>query len=112
MTMQKLTQLIWLKKEIELDERRLRMLEAQENRGDPELTALAAAVREKRELCRREQVALEQYILQIDDSFTRQLFVYRYMYGMNWVQVAFAVGGGNTPDAVKKRCQRWVWAHP
>jgi len=112
MTLQKLTQLIWLKKEIEMDERRLRMLELQEDAENPELIKLTAAVRAKKENCRREQVALEQYILQIEDSFTRQIFVYRYMYGMNWVQVAFAVGGGNTPDAVKKRCQRWVWSHP
>ncbi|MBQ7922369.1 MAG: hypothetical protein IJ325_07320 [Clostridia bacterium] len=110
-----LAQMVWLKKEILLEERRIREME-QENgesvQGGKTADRRRELIQKRRERCVAELTALEQYITSIDDSLTRQIFVYRYAYGMNWLEVAGALGGGNTADGVKKRCQRWLAAHP
>ena len=116
MKMQELTQIPWLKKEIQMEEGRL------ENTGADRREKGGAAgqlpgrqrllIRQRRERCEAELARLEQYISAIDDSMTRQIFVYRFACGMSWLQVANILGGGNTADGVKKRCQRWMAAHP
>ncbi len=104
-----LTQLYWLKKEIRLEEGRLRELDME---GGREADALWYRIYRRKERCAAQVMEMEGYIDSIDDSITRQIFVYRYAYGMNWVQIAHILGGGNTADGVKKRCQRWLAAHP
>ncbi|MDR1754780.1 MAG: hypothetical protein LBR74_07740 [Eubacterium sp.] len=42
------------------------------------------------------------FIINIDDSFIRQIIKYRYISCMSWVNVAFHVGGGNTDETVRK----------
>ena len=102
-----LAQIFWLKREIRMEEGRIRQMER--TQGD---AAVLERIRNRQNRSAAQLLALESYIDGIDDSFTRQIFVYRYACGMNWQEVARAVGGGNTADGVKKRCQRWLAAHP
>ena len=102
-----LAQLFWLKREIRMEEGRIRQMER--TQGD---AAVLERIRNRQARSAAQLLALESYIDGIDDSFTRQIFVYRYACGMNWQEVARAMGGGNTADGVKKRCQRWLAAHP
>ena len=102
-----LVQLYWLKKEIRMEEGRLQKLRKVEG-----TEAVQQQIRKRQDRCTAQMLALEDYIDGIDDSLTRQIFVYRYACGMNWIQTAHALGGCNTADSVKKRCQRWLSSHP
>lgn len=108
MTLNDLSQLYWLKKEISCDEKRLRQMDA--DRSD-ECEKLKIMIGEKKQRCITEQARIEKYITSIDDSLTRQIFIYRFVCCMSWVEVSMTIGGGNTPESVKKRCQRWIRKH-
>lgn len=69
---------------------------------------LRAVIEEKQRRCIQEQKHLEQYIAGIRDSFTRQIFTYRFVRGFTWAKVAQLVGGGNTPDSVRMACRRYL----
>ena len=73
-----LAQIFWLKKEICMEEGRIRQME--QTRGD---AAVLERVRNRQTRSAAQLLALETYIDGIDDSFTRQIFVYRYACGMN-----------------------------
>ncbi|MBQ7982261.1 MAG: hypothetical protein IJ302_01725, partial [Clostridia bacterium] len=95
----KLAQLLWLPKEISQCKDQIRSLEAMQGRSDIDSNIIEerlAEIRARMANCGRLQVELERYISNIDDSLTRQIFVYRYAQGMNWVQIANKLGGGNT----------------
>ena len=133
MTLRELSQLNSLRKEIAMDEIRLKELELKSDARSPnlydirsscmpsesdrvgnivaEIDILRGKIYDKKYACIKELNRLEDYIESIDDSFTRQIFELRYQYGMNWIEVAHAMGGGNTPDGVKKRCQRYIRKH-
>lgn len=132
MTLYELSQLFWLKKEVKLNTDRLGEITAKLSAGtskisdDPaiirsasdrtgdtasELIMLRDKIEEQKKQCAEEQIRLEGYISSIDDSFTRQIFIYRFVCNMTWGEVARAIGGGNSAEAVKKRCQRWVRSH-
>lgn len=51
---------------------------------------------------------LNRYIAEVADSLTRQIMSLRYVNGFNWTQVAMHIGGGNTPDGVRKRHDRFL----
>lgn len=51
---------------------------------------------------------LTRFIESISDSLTRQVFYFRFAKGMEWKDVAIAVGGNNTEDSVKKICYRYL----
>ena len=110
----KLAQLLWLPKEISQCKDQIRSLEAMQGRSDIDSNIIEerlAEIRARMANCGRLQVELERYISNIDDSLTRQIFVYRYAQGLNWVQIANKLGGGNTRESVKKRCQRYIAKH-
>ena len=130
MTIQELSQLYWLNREIELDQERLRDLEAQAYApptqkvdgmphapgiGDPtatltaEIEDLRAIIAAKQLQCIHERNRLERYINGIDDSLTRMIFRLRFINGLTWFQVASHVGG-NTEDSAKKICYRYLAA--
>lgn len=48
------------------------------------------------------------FIESIDDSLTRQVFYCRFSKCMTWQQVAYAVGGKNTNDGVRKIAERYL----
>lgn len=129
MTLKELSQLYYLNREIEQDELRLQELQAratqvtQQTSGMPrggsvdqqkieryvaDIIDLKAIIAAKQQQCIHEQSRLERYIADIPDSLTRQIFQLRFISGLNWVQVAFSVGGGNTEGSVKMICYRYI----
>lgn len=128
MTMRELSQLYWLRKEVEADRRRLAELCARAaacgrpcdglprtgGPGDPtgqlaaRLADCQAAIDQKCRRCLAEQLRLESYIATIPDSLTRQIFTLRFVEGHTWHAVAARLGGGNTPEGVKKRAYRYL----
>ena len=129
MTIKELSQLFWLRREIEMDRERLEELEcmavslgAQNMDGMPhapgygdkvarcvaEIVDLQAIIAEKQANCLHERARLERFIASVPDSLTRQILTLRFIGCKSWVQVAVAVGGGNTPDGVRMICQRYL----
>lgn len=130
MTKKELSQLYWLKREIEEDRCRLDELEAiaaspasprydgrphAPGTGDgmarmaAEIVDLKAIISAKQQQCIHERNRLERYISGISDSLTRQIFTYRFVNGLSWYKVAARVGG-NTADSVRKVVDRYLQA--
>ena len=128
MTKKELSQLYWLRREIEEDRRRLDELEAiaaspasprydgmphAPGAGDgmarmaAEIADLKAIISAKQQQCIHERNRLERYISGISDSLTRQIFTYRFVKGLSWHQAAARVGG-NTADSVRMRVNRYL----
>lgn len=127
MTKKELSQLYYLNREIEQDKHRLAELEAAatsttshitglpHTSGITDKTALAAAIADARDILEQKQLrCIQQYndmmrwISEIDDSMMRQIITLRCVNGLNWRQVAFSIGGGNTEDGVRKAFARFV----
>ena len=129
MTLHELSQLYYLKREIEMDKQRLAELRlaaaspsAPNITGMPKGTSLESTLEKKCEKlfklegiintkitrceCARER--MEKYISDIPDSLTRQIFTLRFAHGYTWRQVANRCGGYNTPDGVRKICMRYL----
>lgn len=51
---------------------------------------------------------INEYIENIDDSLVRQIITLRYVNGLGWSAVAAHIGGGNTPDSVRKVAERFL----
>lgn len=132
MTLHELSKLYWLKQEIATEQERLREIEskaygagasrmgAAPGGSDPgrKTERYAVMIENIRETIKRkvaqsieERERLEQYIAGIDDPLIRQIFVARFVDGKTWAEVAYTVGGWNTPDSVKKACYRYLKAH-
>lgn len=128
MTRKELSQLYFLNKEIEQNKRRLEELEAiaegctAQITGMPHATGVhdkigdySAEIADLRDLialnmqrCWYELNKLERYIQSIDDSQMRQILTLRYINGLNWQQVAFSIGGGNTANGVQMAVKRFL----
>ena len=129
MTIKELSQLYWLNKEIEMDQKRLEELEWSAIPGSPiisdmptgshnneskvekiaaEIVDLKVIIAAKQIQCIHERQRLERYIAEIPDSETRMIFTYRFVEGLSWGDVAICVGDGNTADRVKKVCYRYL----
>lgn len=129
MTLHELSQLYYLKREIEMDKQRLAELRldaaspsAPNITGMPRGTSLESALEKKCERvfrleaiitakiarCEREREKLEKYISDIPDSLTRQIFTLRFVHSYTWRQVANRCGGHNTPDGVRMICMRYL----
>ena len=131
MTLKELSQLYWLNREIEMDQKRLQELELKALPGSQVLTGMPHApgvvdkvgnyaveiadlrgiIEAKHKLCLHERSRLERYISGIDDSLLRQVFTYRFVNGLPWLQVAACIGGGNTADSVRMACYRYLEKH-
>jgi len=111
MTMRELSQLRYLRREIEREREEL----AGRVRERP---ASAAHAAETAETCGRIAVRLEQhiaerdrleaYIAAVPDSLTRQALVLRFSDGLSWRAVAYRIGGGNTADGIRMQCVRYL----
>lgn len=129
MTVKELSQLYHLNREIEMDQQRLRELEAVVSspsgtnmdgmprapgygdslaRAVAEIVDLKAIIAAKQQQCIYERNRLERYISDIPDSLTRMIFTYRFVNGLSWWQVAYSIGGNNTGDSVRMRVKRYL----
>lgn len=128
MTVRELSQLYYLRREIELDKARLRALRdgaeigAAAMTGMPkkggksdrvgdvaaEIADLEALIEAKIVQCVYERRRLERYIAAIPDSITRQVFTLRFVEGKSWNQVARILGGGNNAGSVRMMCYRYL----
>ena len=132
MTVKELSQLYWLNKEIEMNQKRLEELKAKKDSlsspdfsgvsrgGDGtsrvewlavEISDLENLIQKKQQQCILEHKRLERYIAKIPDSLTRQIFTLRFVNGLKWFQVAMTIGG-NTEQSVKMACYRYIQDHP
>ena len=127
MTKERLSQLSWLKLEIEELSGRIRRIEnvlsgraaridgmswaggQKDMVGDlvPQLADLRDQLARSRECAMAEYAQIQAFIAQIDDSQTRLIFTLRYMDGLSWHQVAWRLGG-NTADSVRMTHNRYL----
>ena len=128
MTKKELSQLYYLNREIEEQQRRLAELEAgailcnATITGMPkahgvsdkiakyvvEIADLKALLDLNLKKCFYELNRLNRYINSVDDSQIRIILALRYINGLSWRQIAFSIGGGNTEDGVKKMAYRFL----
>ena len=127
MTKESLSQLSWLKLEIEELTTRIRRIEhvlsgraaridgmswlggQKDLVGDlvPQLGDLRDQLTKIRKSAMGEYARLQEFIAQIDDSQIRLIFTLRYMDGLSWHQVAWRIGG-NTSDSVRMIHNRYL----
>ena len=129
MTLKELSQLYYLNREIEMDQRRLeelrikadgpsasRLSDMPRNPGTEnkmeryvaEMVDLTVIIHAKQQQCIHERNRLERYIGDIDDSLTRMIFTLRFINGFSWLAVADHIGGKNTDKTVSKMCYRYL----
>lgn len=130
MTLKELSQLYYLTREIEADQKRLDELsrtayapstpslsgmpraphsvDSKVERLAAEIVDLQAIIAARQIQCIHERARLERWINEIPDSLTRQIFQYRFAECMSWLQVAYNVGGNNTEGSVKMICYRYL----
>jgi len=66
-------------------------------------------IRERKIRCEEERLKIEKFIASIEDSYTRQIFTYRFIEHYSWNKVAMKVSGGiSTGDAVRMICIRFL----
>ncbi len=53
-------------------------------------------------------VDVEDFVTNIDDSHVRRIVNYRIIDNLSWESVARKIGGGNTPDSVRKAYERYM----
>lgn len=69
-------------------------------------------IRERKIQCEEERLKIEKFIASIEDSYTRQIFTYRFIEHYSWNKVAMKVSGGiSTGDAVRMLCIRFLQNH-
>ena len=127
MTKGSLSQLSWLKVEIDDLTHRIRRIESalsgrvsridgmpwlggqKDLVGDlvPELADLKVKLEKSRERAMTECLNLQDFIAEIDDSQIRQIFTLRYLDSLSWHQVAWKLGG-NTADSVRMVHNRYL----
>ena len=74
-----------------------------------ELPMLIERLEEHKEKCLNEIEKLTNFILNIEDVYIRKICTLRYIYGVrNWSRIALEMGGGNTPDGVRKAHDRYL----
>lgn len=51
---------------------------------------------------------VEEYIRSIPDSHIRRIITMRFIENLSWAAIACNMGGGNTPDGVRKAFERYI----
>lgn len=129
MTKAELSQIYWLNKEIAMWQQKLDRLESQSLIKGQQITGMPAGgsrttskVEEqvlKREEIREhiqkliaraamEEARLMEYLKGVEDTFVRQIIVYRFMDLMPWSKVAQKMGAGYTSDSVRMAVDRYL----
>ena len=125
LTKQELSQLYFLRREIEDGERRLEELKlaaagktSRITGMPPQLTVkdcttkyaadiagVKEVLQESMQKCWRELKRLYQFINEIPDSQMRQIFVFRYLHNYSWQKIAFLMGEHDESYARRKHNQ-------
>ena len=128
MTNKELSKLKYLKKEIEVLRFRIKELEnvaqscSSNITGMPpnnkisdkvgkyasEIADLKCLLDLKMKECFFELNRLTRYIEEVDDTFVKLIMNYRYIHGYSWQKTAYAIGGRNNSESLKKRLYRFL----
>lgn len=118
MTKKELNQLYYLNREIinrteELVNLKIKLRDNPEWRsfGGENVMKYEKELVEKIRECNLVKKKIERFMNGIEDSFTRQIFYYRYAKGMTWKKVAYMTGGYNSEECVRKIAERYLKAH-
>lgn len=68
-------------------------------------------MRKRINLLTAQKNAVEAYLTGCDDYFA-VLLRWHYIEGKTWANIAMIIGGGNTEEAIKKSCHRYVNRNP
>lgn len=106
-----LSRLPYLKKDIEREIRQLQALEEAEGphmAGESDITDLKPMIAEHLRQSIQEYAALCQYMNRIPDQVMRSIVYYRHIKDMSWTEIAMRIGGGNTPDGIRRAHDRYL----
>lgn len=129
MNKKELSQLYYLNREIEEQQRRVEELEniatscTSHITGMPRIMGISdkiiKCVAEMADLkglldlnlkkCFYELNRLNRYIESVDESHMRMILSLRYINALSWEQIACSIGGGNTEDSVRKAHDRFLY---
>lgn len=129
MTLKELSQYYYLKREIEIYENKIMLLECKATSTTQSVTGMphASGVSDKvgdnateiafyhsqielnKLKCINELKRLDRYIRSIDDSLTRQIFELRFKDRLKWEDVASTIG--SSEYSVKHICYRYIKKH-
>ena len=134
MRLRDLSQLYFLRREIDSDSHRLALLRQQaqsprtsdysgmpggsHGQGSPverlasEIADLEDAIASKHKECLDEEKRLTEYINSVKDTKTRTIMKLRFRDGMSWSAVARRLGPGHTAEMVKKSVYRYLRHNP
>ena len=132
MTNKELSRLFYLKKEIDMQRKRLYELESIATSCTAKITGLpnckeitdkigkyASQIADLKCLldlnlkkCFFELKRLSEYIQSVDDPLVRQIMTYRYIHGFNWIKTTHAIGSVNTTENLQMRLYRYLKHHP
>jgi hypothetical protein len=127
MTNKELSQLYYLKRDIDYDIVRLTKLEENAvstvtvlscmsgNGTISDKTSIACDITDLRDIIinkleqnKKEYQSLYLYINNIKDPYIRLIFKLRHIDLLSWIKVARKIGGGNTPDSVRMAHDRYL----
>ena len=128
LTLKELSQLYHLNREIEIDRQQLEELRARaESTSAPlshtprsrntesklerhvaDIVDLQAIISAKQQQCIQERNRLEQFIIGIGDSLTRQIFTLRFINGLDWEDVAAHISNQYGGKYVSNICYRYM----
>lgn len=107
MTKRELKQYYYLDKEIYSEQCRLAQLEML-NAPENELEETREVIRCKKKEAEIMKLRTIREIMQIDDAFLRQIFLYRHIDLLSWAAVAMRIGGDNTADGCRMAHDRYI----
>lgn len=102
MTDKQLKQFVSLKREIAEECKRMKYMRSNKN------IKIADAIDKKINKLNQEQLEIETFVENIDDSLIRRIIIARYIEGKSWKSVAQKIGGNNTASSVQAICRRWL----
>ena len=132
MTLEELSQLYYLNREIERDKARLEELYVKagcDGQRIPEITGVSGAlgvttdkmakyvaeivdlkgiIEANIQRCFYELNRLNRYINDVDNAQIRLILSLRFINGLSWRQVAASIGGNSTEDSVRMACMRFL----
>lgn len=110
MTKRELTQLYYLKQELKQEVVRLAKLELSAAPTE-EMDETRRVIKLKKEQAEIQYQRTVREIMGIDDALLRQIFLMRHIDLLSWTAIAMRIGGGNTPDGVRKAHDRYIRTH-